>query len=101
MAEDSITGEEIVAARQRAGLTQAQLAALVGVAPRSIGNWERGEAPPTKNVARLRDVLGLAGNSHGGSTGQGAGEPTLHAASDAQLVAEIAYRLSRTSPPAV
>lgn len=101
VAELGITGEEIRVARERAGLTQAELAALVGVAPRTVGNWERGENPPGKNLARLRDILRPVGNdTHGPGSGLN-GEPTLHGASDAQLIAELAYRLGRAAHPAV
>jgi len=74
------------------GLTQEALAVLVRVSARTIGNWERGDTPPSRNVARLHSVLGLSGND--------SNEPTLRSASDAQLVAEIAYRLQRAHAPA-
>jgi transcriptional regulator with XRE-family HTH domain len=50
-------GERIRAERERAGMTQPELAALVGVSPRTIGNWERGEADPRNSLTRLEDVL--------------------------------------------
>lgn len=46
------TASPITAARLAAGLTQSQLAALVGVAPQQIGAWERGERNP-KTAALL------------------------------------------------
>lgn len=50
-------GERIRLERERAGLTQPQLGALVGVSGRTVGNWERGEASPRNSLARLMDVL--------------------------------------------
>jgi transcriptional regulator with XRE-family HTH domain len=53
----SSLGDRIREERERAGLTQAQLAKLVGVSGRTIGNWERGEADPRNSLTRLRDIL--------------------------------------------
>lgn len=50
-------GSRLRAARERAKLTQPQLAALVGVSGRTIGNWERDEADPRNSLTRLQDVL--------------------------------------------
>jgi transcriptional regulator with XRE-family HTH domain len=50
-------GNRIRRARERKGMTQAQLAALVGVGMRSIGNWERGETAPQNRLAKLEEVL--------------------------------------------
>lgn len=50
-------GAEIVEAREAAGLTQEQLAQLVGVSIRTIGNWERGTTVPKNRLGRLRKVL--------------------------------------------
>lgn len=71
---------EIRAARERMGLTQEQLAQQVGVHPRTIGNWERGQTVPKNRLARLRRVLGEDG-----------GNP-LAEATDAELLAEVARR---------
>jgi DNA-binding transcriptional regulator YiaG len=49
--------EEIREARERRGLTQAQLAKLVQVSAESISNWERGRHIPKNRAARLRAVL--------------------------------------------
>lgn len=38
-------------------MTQGQLAQAVGVALRTVGNWERGETVPMNRLARLEDVL--------------------------------------------
>lgn len=87
-----ITGQEIRAARKRAGLSQEKLAQLVGVSQRSIGGWERGESSPGvaegRLLAVLRDYLDEAG------------EQPLRAVSDVELLAEIARRFARAAEPA-
>lgn len=81
-----ISSTEIRAARERAGLTQEELGAALGVSLRTVGNWERGATVPRNREAALRRVLA----DH---LDDGTG-PTLTGASDAELVAEIARRLS-------
>lgn len=49
-----MTGLEIKAARERAGLTQAQLAARLGVAAVTVFRWESGRSRPQPgHMARL------------------------------------------------
>lgn len=83
-----ITGEQIRAARKRAGYSQAELAKLVGVVQRTIGGWERGENTPgiaePKLLAVLRDHLDTE-----------VSEPPLRSVSDVELLAEIARRFAR------
>lgn len=82
------TGRDIREARQRAGLTQGQLAERIGVSMRTVGNWERGETPPTRYAARIEQVLdGLV---------QSADAPSIGDYSDAALLAEIARRFDLT-----
>ena len=81
-----LTGDQIKNARQRAGWSQEELAAKVGVSMRSIGNYERGASIPRNRMPVLEEVLA----PYVGGTG-----PTLTAASDAQLLAEIARRFDR------
>jgi transcriptional regulator with XRE-family HTH domain len=38
-----MTGAELKAARERLGLTQSQLASLMGASARTVGGWEQGE----------------------------------------------------------
>ena len=45
--------------RKGLGLTQGQLALLVGVSPATVAQWERGEFPPP--VARTRQMAELMG----------------------------------------
>jgi len=48
-----MTSDEIKAIREGLGLTQAQLAQLLGVHPITISKWERGVAPPQPYHAAL------------------------------------------------
>lgn len=81
-----LTGDDIKRARQLAGLSQAELGKLVGVSMRSIGNYERGETIPRTALPKLQEVLGPHLGGHG---------PSLEAASDAELLGEIAKRFAR------
>lgn len=84
-ARGSLTGDRIRAARLLAGMTQNQLAELVGVSARTIGNYERGETIPDRTGPRLVIALGQHLEPDYG--------PTLRSATDEQLVAEVAARL--------
>lgn len=86
------TGHDIREARERAGLTQSQLGALVGVSLRTIGNWERGTTVPLNRLSKLREVLA-------GYWADEASAPeadALQSASDVELLAEIARRFARS-----
>jgi len=48
-----MTGKELKSIRKSLGLTQADFAALVGVAPNSIARQERGEMGIREPLARL------------------------------------------------
>lgn len=87
-----MTGDEIREARERAGLTQAQLGKAVGVSLRTIGNWERGETPV---APRMQSRLLQALNAEHPSVRR---DP-LGEASDVELLAEIAKRFARTAEP--
>jgi len=52
-----MTGEELRRIRKKLGLTQAELADLVGVAPNSIARQERGEMGIREPLARLIQIL--------------------------------------------
>lgn len=54
-------GEVVAARRMALGLTRAALAAAVGVSPRTLGAWERGEkVPRAGHLRRLAERLGVA-----------------------------------------
>jgi len=46
-------GSELRRLRSRARLTQAALAAQLGVAPNTVARWERDQRPITEPIARL------------------------------------------------
>lgn len=51
--------KSIAADRQRTGMSQADLARLVGVSQQSVAKWESGSATPRgKRLSRLVDALG-------------------------------------------
>jgi hypothetical protein len=50
-----VSGDLLREARRRAGLTQAELAARLGIPRSQIGRWERGEVLPS--LERLREVI--------------------------------------------
>lgn len=52
-----MNGAEIRRERERRGWSQPHLAELVGVGPRTIGNWERGETIPKNKAARIDYVF--------------------------------------------
>lgn len=86
-----ISGEEIRQARERSGLTQSELAQRIGVSMRTVGNWERGESVPRNREGAIK--VALADQLTKPDQEQ---RPTpLQAASDAELLAEIARRFSR------
>ena len=85
-------GNEIRDARERAGLTQEALAALLGVSMRTVGNWERGQTVPLNRLAKIREVL--TGHWKDDEPADPVG---LSNASDVELLAEIARRFARNS----
>jgi transcriptional regulator with XRE-family HTH domain len=52
-----MTGPEIKAARERAKMTQPQLAAAVGVGKGTVSNWERGETVPKNRMAAIEELF--------------------------------------------
>ena len=58
-----LSGAELKAARERAGLTQKEVADLLGIDTATISRWERGASPLSEGkLARLREIYG--GNGH-------------------------------------
>ena len=94
VADERISGAAIRAARERAGLTQTELGDQVGASLRTIGSWERDEHLPKRFPQRLVDFVTLWGNVERQQAEAVAGV-SLHSASDAQLLAELGYRLGR------
>lgn len=81
-----ITGDEIRRARERAGYSQEDLAAVLGVSVKTVNNWERGRTV-SRNRTAVEDFLRA-------QLGDDAPAP-LQAVSDVELLAEIARRLAR------
>lgn len=55
---DSLTPHPIRTARQKKGLTQAELATVVGVTKASVSGWETGQNnPDIRHLARISTAL--------------------------------------------
>ncbi|WP_150460537.1 helix-turn-helix transcriptional regulator [Nesterenkonia ebinurensis] len=85
-----LTGEEIRRARQRAGWSQEELAERVGSTYRTVGNWERGKTRPDQKETVLRSVLSRYWDADVHQS------VPLTAASDIELLGELARRLGRS-----
>lgn len=59
MATDAPIGARIRRRRQELGLTQRELADLVGVDESSVINWESGKHYPRRKLGKLESVLGV------------------------------------------
>lgn len=51
--------ERLRAARERAQLSQGQLATQIGVSQRTVGNWETGTTVPRNRLGALEEALGV------------------------------------------
>ena len=59
----SFFGANLKKARKRCGLTQRQLANLVGAKHNSVSNWETGQnEPDTETIRKLCDTLSITAN---------------------------------------
>ncbi len=52
-----LSAAEIVAVRERAGVSQAVMAGFLNVAVSTVGQWERGERKPTGTALKLLHVV--------------------------------------------
>ena len=59
MATDPLIGTRIKRARERKRMTQAQLAEMVGVSVRAVGDWENDRAFPRNSIGALEQALGI------------------------------------------
>jgi transcriptional regulator with XRE-family HTH domain len=90
MSEQSYLSEAIRSARKRAGLSQVELARLLGVQQSSVSQWERGSTKPSTMhllalAARLRcSLVELAGGPAGDDGGPATGPADGAAAPDAE-----------------
>ena len=54
-----MTPDKVREARRELGLSQAAFAELIGVSPRAVKYWERGQRNPSKvAVKRIKDLTG-------------------------------------------
>lgn len=58
MQTDPPIGLKIRRARERQRLTQADLAAQVGVSQKTVDNWENGRTRPKSSIGALEQILG-------------------------------------------
>jgi putative transcriptional regulator len=59
-----VTASQIAELRQKLGLSQVQLAQLLGVHPLTVSKWERGLLAPTPHQAALLESFGEARKSN-------------------------------------
>lgn len=81
-----ISGTEIAAARQRAGLSQKALADLLGTDIKTVNNWETGRTKP-RQIEAVRQFVQMHPPE---------GVAPLSLVSDEELLKEIAERFART-----
>jgi transcriptional regulator with XRE-family HTH domain len=93
MSEQGYLSEAIRAARRRAGLSQAELAAALGVRQSSVSQWERGSTrPSTDHLLALTSILRTtlldfsAAAGGGGATDGSAGQGRVAAAGGGERV---------------
>lgn len=88
-----ISGAQIRAARERAGLTQQELAARLNVTNRTVSNWELGRHIPLNSEARIREALDIRDGSLSVDSHQEVTRRGAEHLSDVELIAELARRL--------
>lgn len=90
-----ISGAQIRAARERAGLTQQELAARLNVTNRTVSNWELGRHIPLNSEARIREALDVRDGALSADTHQEVSRRGAESLSDVELIAELARRLGQ------
>lgn len=58
--KSSLTGTEVRSLRSAIGVTQCELAMLMGVSARTISRWETGDGGVSESAARLMNLLASA-----------------------------------------
>lgn len=95
-----VTGEQIKRARERAGMSQRDLARAISASRTTVSNWETGQASPRNKLGRVLEVLNI------GPDGLPAGESVIDAdlratpvpdlvALQGRITAEFARRLGQ------
>ena len=92
-----VTGEDLARARNRARLTQTQLAARLGCSRRTVAAYEATPVLSNATIGKLGDTLGdlVADRPRVTLTPL---TSTLTEATDLELVAELARRLASRQP---
>lgn len=78
-------GWRIRRARERARLTQRELAEAVGVDRKTVGNWEAGASSPRSSLGRLETVL----KEHGFSLDDGSSPTPTGADAVIRMILEV------------
>jgi transcriptional regulator with XRE-family HTH domain len=106
--QDGTIGRRIAQARREAGLTQEELAGLIGVTTRSVQGYEAGTVTPFRHLRKLEEVTEkprgwLLYGEGSGAGGDGVGdvatklaELVAQIAEDAERIANAAEQLERT-----
>jgi transcriptional regulator with XRE-family HTH domain len=76
-------GNEIRRLREAHKMTQAQLAQVIGVGLRTVGNWETGSTVPKNRLGMLRQFFGVKEDGD---------DDPLRAATDVTLLTELLRR---------
>jgi|SRR5688572_18519576 len=103
----SAVSEAVRGARRAAGLTQAQLAARLGLKPRAVSRWERGKSEPSRRHQRAMvavigernaeaaTALAASLGSAGAGTGSIAAVPALALVANAAVGTNVDLTLER------
>lgn len=84
-------GEAMREARNKAGLSQAELAALTGVSPTTLSNYENDvHLPKLDLVEMLADALGITIDEYVGHSSSGRGSPNAAGLRNLQQLARLA-----------
>lgn len=109
--DETQLGRLIRRARERARLTQRDLAEAVGVDRKTVGNWESGTSSPRSSMGRLEAVLAAHGFSTGKQAELATGADTVvrmiqevldsrfSPAVQVQMIRDIIEREYRPAPP--
>jgi transcriptional regulator with XRE-family HTH domain len=100
--EDGTIGRRIARARHEAGLTQEELAALIGVTTRSVQGYEAGSVTPFRHLRKLEDATEkprgwLLYGDDDGAAGASVGDVATRLAALVGQIAEDAERIARAA----
>ena len=58
---EHLTGKQILALRERAGVSQGVFARVLNVRPKAVSEWERGEKKPSGTALKLLSIVRARG----------------------------------------